>query len=198
MSVVVLKKNPKTYTCMSYLIHSGNKYDPRGVVIDPGTDSFTIEEVRSYKGLGVSSPITHIILTHNHFDHAGGTKDYIELWKPKVLAYSVNENVTDKITNKMELDLGYDKVTMYHTPGHTVDSVSIYLHKEKALFTGDNSINIRTTLGSYHTSFIDVLELYLSLDIKTIYSGHDEPQTEYIYEMLENSLKNVRQSQLFT
>jgi glyoxylase-like metal-dependent hydrolase (beta-lactamase superfamily II) len=167
-------------------------------VIDPGTDPYTIDEVATYKGFGIASPITHIIHTHNHFDHAGATKDYLKKWQPKVLAYSVNEYVSEKITDKMELDLGYDKAIMHHTPGHTVDSTSIYLKNEKALFTGDTPINIRTKLGSYHTSFIGVLELYLSLDIKTIYSGHDEPQTEHIYEMLENSLKNVRQSQLFT
>lgn len=198
MPVVVLNKNPEKYTCMSYYIWSGERSKPQGVLIDTGSDSYIIKELRKYSISNNVPPVSKIILTHSHFDHAGGVRDIKELWNPEVLAYSKNEDVDTKVTDGMNIYLGYEKITLYHTPGHTVDSIAIYLNKEKALFTGDTPIKIRSTIGTYHKTFPIILKLFLNLELKGIYPGHDYPITENIYDILNRSYTNVKNSKIFS
>ena len=197
MPVVSLKKDPSTYTCNSYLIHSGIKYDTHGVLIDPGVNRYTIDEVYTYKGFAAKPPIHTIIHTHNHFDHAAGTTEYLKMWKDlDVIAFSKSDLITKKAYDGLQIDLGYDTLRILHTPGHTADSIAIYLEKEKALFTGDTPIFIRTNLGSYHRHFVRVLERFHSMEISAIYSGHDNPMTKNIKEYLHASIKNVKNSKI--
>jgi len=98
-----------------------------------------------------------------------------------------------------------------HTPGHTLDSASVYLAEEKILITGDN------TLGSYEDYFvlpyfywgginylINSLKALLHLDIETVIPGHGAPTTkeklfqdlDYLEKLLElfNQFRNEYQS----
>ena len=73
MKIIPLKKSDKIYSCNPYLILGDwNHVEDLNTVIDPGTDDFILDEIAHLSaGLGKVA-VEQILLTHNHFDHAGG------------------------------------------------------------------------------------------------------------------------------
>lgn len=197
MKVTLLKKNLKTYTCNVYFVQGDwNTISDINTLIDVGTDSYIIEEIETLStGVG-KKRVEQIILTHEHFDHAGGLKKIKEVYKPTVIAFSKMSGIDIQAYDGMKVKLGDSEATLLYTPGHSNDSLSIYCEKEQILFSGDTQLNIKTPGGTYTPFFIDVLQNLIKLPIKIIYSGHDEPLTHNVSEVLKNTLHNVRKSKL--
>jgi len=102
-----------------------------------------------------------LILTHSHWDHAGGTTVFqnkfpnIEVFAAKPAIESLKNNSKyneaysevvsdlDPVENIIPvkqgdaIDLGGIELLIYETPGHTNCSISILEQKNKILFTGD-------------------------------------------------------------
>jgi len=197
MKIILLEKNPAVYSCNYYLIYNklGNNFG--ATLIDVGTNEFIINSLGKEFGNIGNIKIDQIILTHSHFDHAGGLPYILQHWNPKVFAYSPIMGVTNKIEDKLNLSVaGYD-AELFHTPGHTHDSICIYFPMQKILFSGDTTLDIRSTVGSYHKSYLSVLEYINSLEINEIYAGHGEIINEDIKQMLENTIRNVKNSSIF-
>lgn len=68
-----------------------------------------------------------------------------------------------------------DGVEIFHSPGHTADSISFYDKKEGIVFVGDN---IEYPLPYVESpdllQYIKTLKTYLSMDYKFLISGHSE------------------------
>jgi len=94
----------------------------------------------------------------------------------------------------MTVEIGDRTGVILHTPCHSNDSICIYCEEEKILFSGDTPLNIKTPGGSYAPEFINMLEKLAGLEIKMIYSGHDEPLEYNVRETILNTLKNVKQT----
>jgi len=92
-------------------------------VVDPGEARVVEAEIQKQK-----IELTHILLTHHHFDHTGGAAE---------LKKKYNCRVVD--ANQSTLQLGQMEIEIIPTPGHTKDSVCFYLSAGggKAVFTGD-------------------------------------------------------------
>jgi len=84
-----------------------------------------------------------------------------------------------------------------HTPGHTGDSICLYCEQDHVLFSGDTSLIISTTDGSYMEDFVSAFKKVARREIRTIYPGHGDPITEDVKHMLYISLDNVRKSKIF-
>ncbi len=84
-----------------------------------------------------------------------------------------------------------DGVEIFHTPGHTGDSCSLYDRADKVLLTGDNLespypyINL-LNLKEYTQS----LEEYTKLDARWMIPGHDPPQDSRA--LLDQNLSYIR------
>jgi len=102
-----------------------------------------------------------LILTHSHWDHAGGTTVFqenfpnIEVFAAKPAIESLknnsiyNESFSDAITDlrpidnitsvkeRDTIDLGGMELLIYETPGHTNCSISILDQKNMILYSGD-------------------------------------------------------------
>lgn len=66
------------------------------------------------------------------------------------------------------------KGEVFHTPGHSDDSISLWLDKERALFVGD--LNPLYELEMHRgTQIEDTWDRLLSLKPKTVYYGHARP-----------------------
>lgn len=194
MEVILLKNDPKIYSCHTYLVRDDN--DDNITLIDAGTDANFILELRDL--LYSKSQVLHqILLTHSHFDHAGGLPKILGYWKAKVYAFSPRQGVTNKVNEVEKLTIAGLNAFIYHTPGHTHDSVSVYIPDKKIFFSGDTTLDIRNTIGSYHISFLEALELMASLDIEIIYPGHGKKITDNIKEMFERTIMNVKNSQVY-
>ncbi|MGA2296511.1 MAG: MBL fold metallo-hydrolase [FCB group bacterium] len=197
MRISILKKNPMIYSCNVYLIRGDwNKIDDINTLIDVGIDGFIIDELNGFStGVG-KKRVEQVILTHEHFDHAGGLKKIYHEYKPIVYAYSKFDFVSTVMKDGMYIKTG-DKYSMIiHTPGHSNDSVCIYNEEEQILFSGDIAININTVDNSYTNNYVIALERLTKLKIKTIFPGHEAPITKNAEEILKNSFNNVIKSKI--
>ncbi|MFP4529422.1 MAG: MBL fold metallo-hydrolase [Candidatus Kapaibacterium sp.] len=197
MNVLKLNKNPGKYSCNVYHVRGDwNAINDVNTMIDTGTDAFVLDEVMSLStGVG-KRRVEQIILTHEHFDHAGGRHKFIEKFKPRVIAFSPISGVTDRAYDGMKVKIGDCDGIILHTPGHSHDSICIYVASEKTLFSGDTLLNIKTAGGTYSQEYLEVLERLAALDIRIIYSGHDDPVTKNALDMINHTLENVRNSKI--
>jgi hydroxyacylglutathione hydrolase len=109
--------------------------------------------------------------THGHFDHTGGNNALLK--KSKATLLSVGE-----LIQQGEFNLEGQTIKVYHTPGHTEDSISFYTGKY--LITGDTLFN--GTVGNCFTgdlrAFYESIKKLMVLPKDTVvYAGHD-----YVYD----------------
>lgn len=192
-----MQKAPNVYSCNVYLVRGDwNAIDDVNTLIDVGTDGFILEELLTIStGVG-KRRVEQVILTHEHFDHSGGLHKVVETYDPMVYAYSMIPGVKEKLRDGKWLKIGDRQAQILYTPGHSNDSVCIYVPDEKVLFSGDTQLSIKTPGGSYTQEYVDVLRRLIFLDIETVYSGHDEPVTKGVRHMLETTLDNVLKSKI--
>lgn len=132
-----------------YLVFDENK---NGIIIDPGSECEEIEQV--IKDLGVT--VSHIFLTHCHYDHIGGLSELRKNLNARVYASfecsqniqnpNVNMSVFHKkvlreepcdeiLTDGTIINVGNLEIKTINTPGHTNGGVCFLI--EDHLFSGD-------------------------------------------------------------
>ena len=144
--------------------------DDPTIVIDPGPaiDEHLDEVARA------AGRVAHVLVTHDHEDHAAGAMAFARLVGADVTAWRVPE--AGKLHDGQGFTAGGVELIAMHTPGHSADHVVFSDAGSGALFTGD------AVLGR-GSSFIDApdgdLAKYLSSlrrmlerDPRTIYPGH--------------------------
>ncbi len=97
--------------------------EKKAFVVDPGDASAVEAEIQKQK-----VELTHILLTHHHFDHTAGAAELKKKYGCEVIT-----------AGKSLLKIGEMNVEIIATPGHTKDSVCYYVSsgQERAVFTGD-------------------------------------------------------------
>lgn len=124
----------------------------QGVVVDPGDDAERIMTQIDKNGVA----ITHILLTHGHWDHIGAVDTLRERYGAKVAIHEADaEMLTSERKNlsflrgipltlgsadvlfkdKDALDVGNMHITVMHTPGHSPGSVCYVV--DNAMLSGD-------------------------------------------------------------
>jgi hydroxyacylglutathione hydrolase len=134
----------------------GDEQTGTAIVIDPGDEAERIAEVVRRHGLTVS----HIVHTHAHIDHIGGSAEFKRLcggqaslhkgdqWlyehldmQGQMIGMSVTEAVAldAPLEEGDRFDLGSDKLEVLHTPGHSPGSCTFVLECEgrQIVFAGD-------------------------------------------------------------
>jgi len=196
MKIIPLINNKITYSCNSYLILGDwNRIDDLNTIIDPGTDDFVLNEIaRLSTGFG-KVPVAQVILTHNHFDHAGAVKAIKERYNARVLAFSDGPGVDEILSDGQFIKAGDDILEVLHTPGHSSDSICLYAPSEKALFAGDTQVRVRWPGDAYSPEYVEALFKIACRDIQKIYSGHDEPITSECQEIILLTLRNIHRQE---
>ncbi len=154
---------------LGYLIHSTSE----GIVVDGGASDDILVYARKN-----NIHIKYISNTHFHADHTLGNT---------VLLEQTNAGFIDcrQINSDQNILLDQEVLKVYHTPGHTPDSVTF--QAEGFLVTGDTLFN--GTVGNCFSgdlnAFFHSLKRLISLPADTkIYSGHD-----YVIESLDIAQK---------
>lgn len=142
----------------SYLIFS----DREALVIDGGAVAAVLSflAVRKLK-------LRFVLNTHGHADHTSGNQ---------ALQQQTGAEFLDcrRLADLQALAFGNEQITVYRTPGHTVDSIC--LHLDRVLVTGDTLFN--GTVGNCFSGdmrgFYESLMMLGALPGSTvIYAGHD-------------------------
>lgn len=189
-------------------------------VIDTGTgmhrDS-VLSQIADYINL---SNISQIILTHEHFDHVGGTNQILEAsdGEAKIIAHraaakkmekgeSIFAHLLGSSMPKISVDqqlsgderivIGDYEYKVISTPGHTLGCICLYSSETKTLFSGDtifaNGSFGRTDLpGGDSGQLKRSIERLSTLDITRLYPGHEMIVVKKAYKHIQWSLKNIR------
>jgi glyoxylase-like metal-dependent hydrolase (beta-lactamase superfamily II)/rhodanese-related sulfurtransferase/TusA-related sulfurtransferase len=110
--------------CLSYLIGCGEA--GQAIVVDPGRDRVG-EYLRFARKKGLK--IAHILETHTHADHISGNRDLAAATRATIHVHQSagvafeHHGVRDGDT----LQVGNVEVKVAHTPGHTPDSISLFV-----------------------------------------------------------------------
>lgn len=169
------------------------------LIVDPGACAARLAEIIDEEKLNP----TAILLTHGHFDHAGGAAELAERYDIKVYAEeheretlenpAINLSVWEGrqlsyhadvfLRDEQEIDLAGFHIRVLHTPGHTVGGCCYYFSYQNAVFSGDTlfaqSIG-RTDFpkGSASALIRSIEEKLMPLpDETTVYTGHNEITT---------------------
>jgi len=206
--LVVLRFTLGPLDTNTYLVYSDESRN--AIIIDPADDSPEIDEWITRLNLKLRG----LIITHGHFDHFLGAplmsvrygapiymnlEDFIVLLDSVGWIIGENANALRAFVSPQSLrhiNEGYalfddlDVVVIY-APGHTKGSISLYIPKLGALFSGDTLFQGtvgRTDMpsGSEHMLRKSLCRLYTALPLETtVYPGHGPPTT-LKYELYYN------------
>jgi glyoxylase-like metal-dependent hydrolase (beta-lactamase superfamily II) len=179
--------------CNAYLIDG-----PARVLIDPGHRSLFNHVESGLRGLGLGiEDIDLIICTHAHPDHI----EAVQLFKDRPAQFTLHEvewQWATTVGKQMSAALGIDmdsflpdfflrqgeltlnglEIEVYHTPGHSPGSVSLYWPTQKALFTGDLVFKDglgRTDLpGGDGSKLKESIKMLAELEVDYLLPGHME------------------------
>ena len=143
---------------LSYLIYGQNE----AIAIDGGA----VEEILdTTNALGVV--LKYITNTHAHPDHTPGNHDLLERSGATLCDHDV-------LIQEGRIVLENEIIPVFHTPGHTTDSVTFY--SDNCLITGDTLFNgtVGTCFSGDLKAFHRSIRQLLNLPGDTVvYAGHD-------------------------
>jgi len=154
-----------------YLI--ADEASKKTLVIDPSFSPERIVDFARKKGY----QIVYIFVTHDHFDHTNGNVTIERLTGARPLLYGDTDPKTGvRVEDGSSFPLGELEVRIIHTPGHTEDSICLYVGD--SLFTGDTlfvgkvggtdlGAGARAEYGSLHEKLLPLP------DETRVFPGHD-------------------------
>lgn len=103
------------------------------VVVDPSWDLDRVMDIITRNGLHVP----YIINTHHHFDHTVGNQALADMLKGVKIIQHGDSGLPHDITvsDGDVIEFGRSKFSVYHTPGHSKDSICLY--GQDKLLSGD-------------------------------------------------------------
>ncbi|MEO3944314.1 MBL fold metallo-hydrolase [Gorillibacterium sp. CAU 1737] len=164
-------------------------------IIDTGLGQACMEPVLDY--LGTDSKPIIVVNTHHHWDHIWGNGSFRnpilvshrlcreliqEKWDEmlgKYGQYSMGKvvQVLPTLVFENELYFPEDRVRLFYTPGHTIDSISVWDEEEHVLNVGDNiGDSADAIVPSIYTSkeiYKDTILKYRDVEANTWVSGHN-------------------------
>jgi glyoxylase-like metal-dependent hydrolase (beta-lactamase superfamily II) len=152
----------------------------KAVVVDPGPDDDAHLRRVCSVAEQAGQRIVAIILTHGHPDHSAGARGLAALTGAEVRAVDKAYRLgSEGLPPGSVVDDGGTEIEVIATPGHTADSVSLYLRADQAVLTGDTVLGRGTTvlahdgdLGDYLDSLGRLRALADSTDLRALLPGH--------------------------
>lgn len=184
-----------------YLI-KGERYN---FIIDTGLGEDTAKQVINYINENCPKPAL-VINTHYHWDHIWGNGAFEG---GDIYAHRLTQSLIEEKWAEMEercgkwkeglakkvlptkligaaFDFPDEGIEVFHSPGHTSDSISIYDRMDRVLHVGDNMETLMPELYDTKQNYIDSLRKYLTYDFCRCVSGHNSRITrEEVQQVLE-------------
>ena len=154
-----------------YLI--GDEETKTAAVVDPSSNPDALYQAAK----GHNLKIEYIFGTHGHGDHTGGIAALKEKTGAKVVMHKSSYFNSDvQVVDGDTLKLGKLEFKIIHTPGHTPDSMCIFVGNK--LITGDTlfvgKIGGTSTTQEAQTEYNSLFNKLMNLDNSIeVYPGHD-------------------------
>lgn len=183
-----------------------------GVIIDRGDHLVVVDTMlrpqdsRQMKEIatGMEKPVRFVVNTHWHSDHCYGNRFLAGEHTTVIAQEQYLDTITSeryvispdrrKIVEKKHLlhpgvtftDAlilpGTPELRLMHAPGHTIDSIVVFIEAEKVLIAGDNVLHTKgdkVAVPYFFWGDSDLmqftLERLLMLDVDTVIPGHGDP-----------------------
>jgi len=182
-------------------------------IIDTGFGSESVAPIIKYitEYGHLREPI--IINTHSHFDHVWGNCTFPNSmiishplcrkfadrdWDNDLQKWSTYPRGNTKkhlpnTTFEGVMHFPEDGVTIFHSPGHSVDCISVYDEIDKILYAGDNigdtQDNVIPYIETDIPTFERLIEIYKRYPFEICISGHNKPQGKDVLSRMENQLE---------
>ena len=154
--------------------------DPESVVlVDPGPDD--PRHLAAVREALADRWVRDILLTHGHPDHSAGALRFSDALRARVRAVDPAHTLGDEGLTAGEVLAHADhEIHVVPTPGHTSDSISLYVPRQGALLTGDTILGRGTTvvahpdgrLADYLQSLQLLLDLVATRGTTVVWPGH--------------------------
>ena len=186
----VTAKNPSGFSFHgtgTYIVGRG-----KVAVIDPGP--LLDEHIAALKECLAGEEITHILITHTHYDHSPAAAPLKEYWQCPTYGYGPHGGHRDGdnviVLEGADMDFTPDveirhgdiiegdgwTIECVFTPGHTSNHMCFALKEEAALFSGDHVMGWSTTVigppDGNMTQYLESLELLLERDDEIYWPTH--------------------------
>jgi glyoxylase-like metal-dependent hydrolase (beta-lactamase superfamily II) len=179
--MMILRAEEGNFLSNAYLIADSGT--GKGVLVDSNGATDPLVEFADREGIEV----THILLTHHHYDHVVGVEGLAErygvgVWAHELCAAEVDA-VTETIGDGDVVETPGLRIEAIHTPGHCADHLALKVNDGDCLTAdvlfkgtcGGTGAPGATGLDDLRTSVMDKL---MSLDPATrIHPGHRQPST---------------------
>jgi len=159
-----------------FLIHDP---DSRETACIDVPDAAPVLEALSARGWS----LTHILLTHHHWDHIDGVEDLRKATGAKVIGAAADANrlppLDQTVAEGDEFTVAGQRVAVLDVPGHTVGHIAYHMPEAKAAFTADSLMALgcgRLFEGTPAQMWDSLSKLAALPDETIIYSGHEYTQ----------------------
>ena len=156
----------------------------KGVLVDSNSVTDPLAELAEREGV----EITHLLLTHHHYDHVVGARALADRFGVPIFAHEltdelIDDKVDETFTDGEVIETGDLRIEVTHTPGHCADHCALAFNGTDVL-TAD--VLFKGTVGGTRapgaTGFADlkssVMDKLMKLPPETrIHPGHREPST---------------------
>lgn len=175
------------FACLSdnygVLIHDPKSGDTASI---DAPDANAVETALKKKGW----KLTHILVTHHHFDHTQGIAELKSKYGCHVIG---PEEKGSKITSLDEqktqgdtIIFGGETVDIIATPGHTLDMINFYFKESGVVFTGDTLFALgcgRIFEGDANMMWNSLSKLAELPPETVVYCGHEYTQANATFSL---------------
>ena len=153
-----------------YLLHVG---ESGAIAVDPGEAAPIIAHLESE-----GRCLTHILITHHHYDHTGGNSVLKERYACEVIGPD-DQRVPelDRVVCEGDsFELGPYEIQVLETPGHTTSHISFFFPRQGIVFPGDTLFLGgcgRLFEGDAATMWQSLQKLMRLPDETRVYCGHE-------------------------
>lgn len=159
--------------------------DESVILVDPGPDDPA--HLAAVQQVLAGRWVRDIILTHGHADHSAGAGLFAQALRSRVRALDPAHQRGDEglRPDDVVVHAGLE-IHVVGTPGHTSDSVTLYLPQRAALLTGDTILGRGTTvvaypdgrLADYLESLQRLTDLVSAVGATQVWPGHGPVLTD--------------------
>lgn len=156
-----------------------NTYIVGDAIIDPGSPAYLHDKIKEMEQDNIDiHNIKYVINTHLHPDHSGGNEDFAEEFNAKIAVYdevkqyySHHDTVLEKNVTLKDI-----LVSILHTPGHSPESISLYLPRLKILLCGDlvfkQGVGRVDLIGGNAEELKKSINIVSTFDVEYLLPGH--------------------------